>query len=208
VLGADGPVLVGQAVAQAASRVPYSLSGNYISDLGSTACGPFTLGTYHANVCSPLHDVMNATFVVSGLLTLAGAVGTWRAWPRRRLSTVGLVLLVLAGAGEVLVGFRPENVDIALHGIGALFGIGGANVGVLLLGAAVWRAQRWIAILSLAVGTVGVVSFLLLGSAPSLGLGIGLVERLAGYPVVVWMVAIGGYLLWSAASSGRRPAVA
>jgi hypothetical membrane protein len=186
---------VGQAVAQAASTVPYSLSGNYISDLGNTACGPFTLGTYHTVVCTPLHDVMNATFVVSGLLTLAGAIGTWRAWPRRRLTTAGLVLLVLAGAGQMLVGFRPENVDIALHGIGALFGIGGANVGVVLLGGAMWRTRRWVAVLSLAVGAVGLVSFLLLGSAPSLGLGIGLVERLAGYPVVVWMIAIGGYLL-------------
>ena len=58
-----------------------------------------------------------------------------------------------------------------------------------------WRTRRRVAVLSLAVGAVGLVSFLLLGSAPSLGLGIGLVERLAGYPVVVWMIAIGGYLL-------------
>lgn len=201
---------VGQAVAQAASTVPYSLAGSTISDLGNTACGPFTVGTYHADVCSPLHGVMNATFVVSGLLTLGGAIGTRRAWPRRRLTTAGLVLLVLAGAGQVLVGFRPENVDIALHSLGAIFGIGGVNIGVLLLGAGVWRAQRWTAILSLTAGAVGLFSFLLfvLGSSPSLGLGVGLVERLAGYPVVVWMIVIGGFLLRSATSSSRRPAIA
>ena len=74
---------IGQAVAQAASTVPYSLAGNYISDLGNTACGTFTQGAYRADVCSPLHGVMNATFVVTGLLMLGGAVGTRRAWPRR-----------------------------------------------------------------------------------------------------------------------------
>lgn len=186
---------VGQGVVQAASTAPYSLTANYISDLGNTACGPFSLDGYHTVVCSPLHDLMNGMFVLAGLLTLAGAVLTRRAWPRRRLTAAGLVLLGLAGAGEVLVGFRPENVDIALHELGAVFGIGGANVGVILLGAGVWRARRWIAIFSLAAGVLGVAGFLLLSSAPSLGLGIGLVERLAGYPVVAWMMVVGGYLL-------------
>jgi hypothetical membrane protein len=194
---------IGQAVAQAASTVPYSLAGNYISDLGNTACGTFTQGAYRADVCSPLHGVMNATFVVTGLLMLGGAVGTRRAWPRRRLTTAGLVLLVLAGAGEVLAGFRPENVSLGLHAIGAVFGIAGANVGVLLLAIAVWRTAPWTAILSLVVGVLGLVSFLLFGSVPSVGLGTGLVERLAGYPVVVWMIVVGCFLLWSATWSDR-----
>src|SRR5947209_358560 len=144
--GAAWPLMVvffiGQAVAQAASTVPYSLWSNYISDLGNTGCGPFALGTYHTVVCTPLSGVMNATFVVSGLLTLAGAVGTRRAWPKRRLTAVGLVLLGLAGAGQVLVGFRPENVDITLHGVGALFGIGGGDLGVVLVGPGGRRGGR------------------------------------------------------------------
>ncbi|WP_338201541.1 DUF998 domain-containing protein [Candidatus Nephthysia bennettiae] len=194
---------VGQAVAQAASTVPYSLAGNNISDLGNTACGTFTQGAYRADVCSPLHGVMNATFALTGLLMLSGAVGTRRAWPRRRLTTAGLVMLVLAGAGEVLVGFRPENVSLGFHALGAVFGIAGANVGVLLLAVAVWRTSPWTAILSLVVGVLGLVSFLLFVSAQSLGLGTGLVERLAGYPVVVWMIVVGCSLLWSGTWSDR-----
>ena len=194
---------VGQAVAQAASTAPYSLRGSYISDLGNTACGPFALGTYHADVCSPLNGLMNATFVVSGLLSIAGPILTQRAWPSRRLTAVGLALLALGGAGEVLVGFRPENVNIGLHGLGAAFGIAGANLGVLLLGIGVWSARRWTAILSLVVGAVGVVCYLQLGSPPALALGIGLVERLAAYPLVVWQIAVGAFLLWSAIRSER-----
>jgi len=210
--GAAWPLMVvffiGQAVAQAASTVPYSLWSNYISDLGNTGCGPFALGTYHTVVCTPLSGVMNATFVVSGLLTLAGAVGTRRAWPKRRLTAVGLVLLGLAGAGQVLVGFRPENVDITLHGVGALFGIGGGNLGVLLVGLGVWRADRLMGVLSVVVGVVGLVAFVLLGSAQALGLGIGLVERVAGYPLVAWLIGAGAFLFWSATSAGRRRALA
>lgn len=190
---------VGQAIAQAASTAPYSLTGSTISDLGNTACGPFSFGAYHVVVCSPLHDVMNGTFIVSGLLTIAGAVLTRRAWPRRRLTTAGLALLVLAGAGQALVGFCPENEDLALHSVGAVFGIAAANLGLLLLGAGVWRTEpRWVAILSLAAGAVGLVCFGLQGAAPSLGLGIGLVERLAVYPIVLWMIAVGAYALRSA----------
>jgi hypothetical membrane protein len=194
---------VGQAVAQAASTVPYSLAGNNISDLGNTACGTFAQGRYRADVCSPLHGVMNATFIATGLLMLSGAVGSRRAWPRRRLTTAGLVMLVLAGAGQVLVGFRPENVSLGLHALGAVFGIAGANVGVLLLAVAVWRTSPWTALLSLVVGVLGLVSFLLFVSAPSIGLGTGLVERLAGYPVVLWMIVVGCFLLWSATWSDR-----
>ncbi len=103
----------------------------------------------------------------------------------------------------MLVGFRPENVSLGLHALGAVFGIGGANVGVLLLAVAVWRTSPWTAIISLVVGVLGLVSFLLFVSAPTIGLGTGLVERLAGYPVVVWMIVVGCFLLWSATWSDR-----
>jgi hypothetical membrane protein len=189
---------VAQAVAQAASTAPYSLARNYISDLGNTACGPFTLGAYHEQVCSPLHGVMNAAFVVAGILMLLGAAATWRAWPARRLAVAGLALLALGGAGQALAGLCPENVDLGLHTIGAVFGIGGANIGVLLLGLAVWRVHRPFGMVSVLAGAVGLVGFLLTGSASSIGLGIGTVERIAAYPLGTWTIAVGVLLLWSA----------
>jgi hypothetical membrane protein len=196
----------GQAVAQAASRAPYSLTGNYISELGSTACGPFTLATYHAQVCSPLHDVMNATFVVSGLLALLGAVLTRRAWPARRLSAAGLVLLGLGGVGQAVAGLRPENVDLGLHSLGAFFGIAGSNVGLLLLGCAVWRARRGFGTATVATGAVGLVGFVLTGAAPEAGFAVGTVERLAVYPMVLWMIGTGAVLLLTARRGSRLAA--
>lgn len=197
---------VGQAVAQAASRAPYSLDRSFISDLGNTACGPYTAGaTYHAEVCSPLHDVMNGTFVVCGLLVLLGAILTRRAWPRRRTTTVALALLVLGGAGQVLVGFRPENVDLGLHGLGAVFGIAGSDLAVLLLGIVLWRTSRWAALVSILAGAAGLVCFVLTVSATSgVAVPVGTVERIAGYVPVVWMILVGAFLL-RAALAERRP---
>ena len=40
---------------------------------------------------------MNTVFVVVGLLTSAGAVLTRGVWPRRRVTSVGLVFVVVCG---------------------------------------------------------------------------------------------------------------
>jgi hypothetical membrane protein len=94
-----------QAIVQAASARPYSLATDLISDLGNSACGP--------TVCSPLHGLMNASFIAVGLLHWAGALATQQAWPpgrQRTLSaalltrTLGAALLALAGIGLLLVG--------------------------------------------------------------------------------------------------------
>jgi hypothetical membrane protein len=192
---------IGQAVAQAATTTPYSLATNEISDLGVTTCGPLTVLTYHATVCSPWHDVMNGTFIAVGLLTLLGIMGTRRAWPQRRLTTWGLAFLALACVGEILAGLAPENINPGLHVVGALLGIPGANIGLLLLGTAVWRAHRWVGLFALLCGTVGLCGFVI---APSAGVAAGAAERLASYPVVVWMIVLGVFLLWSTARSQEQ----
>jgi hypothetical membrane protein len=191
---------VGQGIAEAASAAPYSLSDSYISALGATRCGTFTSGAYHAEVCSPLHWVMNSTFVITGLLMALGAVASWPGWPRRRRSAAGLILLVLGGAGQALAGLRPEDVDLGLHSVGALFGILGSSVGVLLLGLSVRPARPALGYLSLLVGFAGMVGFVLTAVAPGMRVGVGLAERLAVYPTVIWLIAVGVWLVWPAVS--------
>jgi hypothetical membrane protein len=73
----------------------YSVSRYDISALGVTECGPYSNGsgglTFYA--CSPLHAVMNAGFILLGVLTIAGVLLTRSIWPRRRLTSVGLTLV-------------------------------------------------------------------------------------------------------------------
>jgi hypothetical membrane protein len=195
---------VGQAVAQAAVTAPYSLLHNTISDLGATTCGPLAIGDYRSEVCSPWHPVMNATFVLSGVLTAAGAGASRLAWPAVRRARWGLVVLALSGAGETVAGLVPHDVNPVPHVAGSIVGILGLNAGVLLLGTALWPARPGLGGAALLAGAVGLFGFFV---APAAGLPTGLSERLAGYPGVLWLIAVGLLLVRSAApATTARPA--
>lgn len=198
--------LLVQPVVAAAWPTPYDLATNSISDLGVTGCGDFRqFDDRVVYACSPRHALMNAVFVVVGLLTSAGAVLTRVTWPRRRLTWVGVAFVVLAGVGGILVGLAPANVNLAVHGAGALLQVPGA-VGPLLLGMAAWRAQRGVAAFSLLCGIVGSAASLLYFSQVYLGLGPGGMEHLAFDPLTVWTTVLGVVLLgrWLAARRATR----
>lgn len=195
----------GQAIAQAASKAPYSLTGNRLSDLGVTTCGHVTiLGSSLGYFCSPLHQLYNTSSALLGVLTLAGAILTWPAWPRRRLSAWGLTFLCLLGGGRVIAGLNPENVRPALHALGALTSIPSGALAVLLLGIAVLPARRVLGTVSVVLGAVGVVAFVVLVSGHNGPLGVGGDERLAVEPVVAWLGGVGISML-AVPRSWRRP---
>jgi hypothetical membrane protein len=193
---------IGQIVAQAAWTTSYSLLDNRVSHLGSTACGRTVANTL---ICSPLHAVMNLTFVLTGVLILVGLFLTRSIWPRRRLTAWGLVLLGVAGAGTILVGLSPENVNVMLHVIGAL-NIPAGNVAMILLGLAIWRDRREMAGFSVVAGVVGLLGML---AGPFLviltGHGGGLAERIALYPLIVWLIVCGLAILTKKPSANNGP---
>jgi hypothetical membrane protein len=204
ILGAAGWTLsivffIGQVIAQSASTRPYGLATNFISDLGNTVCGPFSDGGYHANVCSPLHGLMDGTFIVVGLLQIVGAITTRRAWPRRRLTTFGLILLAIAGSCLIVVGFTPENINLFLHGEAALLGLDCLNVAMILLGIGVVSASRGLGIAALAAGIVGIAGRVVFQYSL-----VGIAERIADYPATAMVVLLGAFLLWSATPAGGR----
>ena len=63
---------------------PYSLARDTISDLGNTACGTFNARF----VCSPLHGLMNASFIVLGVAMTAGSILISRQFAKSRAATV------------------------------------------------------------------------------------------------------------------------
>jgi hypothetical protein len=198
---------VGQAIAQAAWKTPYSLLDNPISDLGNTACGQWPpasagrqlaqrLGAGSGYVCSPLHSVMNVSFIAAGVLMLLGLYFTRSQWPRRRLSTWGFVFLTLAGLGKIVAGFVPENSSLLLHEVGGL-GIIMSIIGILLFGLAVWQTRRRVAVFSVGLAAVGLLGILGSFAAPVLGHGHGAAERIEAYPVFVWMFVLGLLFVWA-----------
>jgi hypothetical membrane protein len=144
---------------------------------------------------------MNGTFIVVGLLHTIGAIAARRAWPPRRLAIAGLVLLAIAGTGLTLAGLSPENVDLGLHTLGAVYGIVGLNAAMVLLGVVLLRASQGLGVLALAAGVVGLVGFVLFTNVP--GLPVGITERIAVYPADVAVVVLGVSLLRSARAAAR-----
>jgi len=188
---------VAQVVAAAAWTRPYSLKNDYISDLGNTACGMFHVphGTSYY-VCSPSHAVMNASFIIFGVLTIAGALLLQRIWPAGRLARWALILWVLSGLGKIIVGLVPENTNIGLHLIGAL-NVPLGSIAILLLSLVIRRSSRALATIGILAAVVGLVGSFLstagqyAGSSLYLRLGVGGAERLASYPGSLWMLMIG-----------------
>jgi hypothetical membrane protein len=194
---------INQAITQAATTRPYSLTGNLISDLGITACGPFSNGGYHVDVCSPLHGFMDGTFVAVGLLQMLGAIATRRAWPLPR-AYPGLILLALAGAGLALAGLAPENVNLSLHSNAATLGIDFLNIAMIILGVALLHPIPWLGTISLLAGVIGIIGAIIFGYSLA-GIPIGTAERLAVYPSVAMVVVLGLYVLLKALQQARDP---
>lgn len=183
-----------QLIAQLAWTTPFSLADNFISDLGNTVCAPYPPDS-SSYVCSPLHGLMNLSFIILGVTRILGAALIPGAFPPGHLRNAGLVLIALSGLGAVLVGLYPENVNGDWHRAGAGMDLVGGNLGIALLGVALWRGRRpGFAACSVGSGVVGLIALWLFMSDRYFGLGIGGMERLAAYPISLWMIAAGFYL--------------
>ena len=148
--------------------------------------------------CSPLLIIMNAGFVLLGVLTIAGILLTRAIWPRRRLTSVGLALAVVSGLGGLLAGIFPANVNLGAYIFGSILNLLAASVGILLLGLGVRKQNGRLAAWSIALGLTTIVGLALSSNHIFLGIGPGAMERVIGYPSVVWAIGLGAALLVNA----------
>jgi hypothetical membrane protein len=183
---------IAQAIVQSAWTTPFSLTQNFISDLGNTTCAPYPLDS-NSYVCSPWHAWMNASFIVLGLIILVGGVFVCKAFSPGFFRAAGLALLLLAGVGIIAVGLFPENENIELHRLGAAGHFVLGNLGMAVLGIAFLQAKgrQVLAVYSIVSGVVGLVATWLFITDHYLGLGIGGMERVAAYPLPLWLSLVG-----------------
>ena len=188
-----------QVVVASAFRGGYGWSANTISDLGNTRCASYG----GRPVCSALHLLMNASFVVLGTTMLAGAalLGRELAGDGSAAAKLGFAGLGLAGLGTIVVGLFPENTLAGLHQAGAALPFVLGNLGVLLVGLSVRCLAAGVRVATVAAGAVGLVGLGLFLSHSDLGLGTGGMERVTAYPQDIWLIGFGGYLVTRA---GRR----
>jgi len=151
----------------------YSTSENYISDLG---VGPSAI-------------IFNTSFFFVGVCTVAGSFFIQRAFSLKIFS----FLTTMAGIGAMGVGLFPVNIIIP-HGIASLttFLFGG------LSSIASFNLQNHpFSYLFVLLGAVSLVALTLFFTGFHLGLGIGGMERMIAYPILLWAIGFGGLLMSS-----------
>ncbi len=157
----------------------YSLRRDYISNLGASS------------LCAA-HALMNASFLAQAGLIAAAAL----LLPSRCLPALARGFLLFSAVGLAMVATHPADRDANTHIGGARIHFICAAAGLLAAGLAGRRPR-----LSIPAAGVAIAGCLLFGLG-SAGLhrvlGPGLLERMAAYPLPLWLAATGYGLL-------RRP---
>jgi hypothetical membrane protein len=178
-----------QMIAGQTYKTAYSLRFNTISDLGNTMCGTYS-GRY---VCSPLHNLMNASFIVLGVTMTSGALLIYQEFRRDTMTLIGFSFMALAGFGTLIVGLFPENTVTFLHTSGASLPFVLGNTALIILGVslAIPKLLRCYTLLS---GIVALTALVFFYTQHYLGIGIGGMERFVAYPQTLWLIVFGLYI--------------
>ena len=149
----------------------YSTSQNYISDLG---VGPSAL-------------IFNSSVFLIGGLALLGAYFVQRAFNFRLFS----ILAAIAGIGATGVGLFTEDAGM-IHGVFSLIVFLFAGLSAITS----YKLQKPpLSYFSIILGTLSLFALVLFGSGVYLDLGKGGMERVIAYPVLLWTVSFGSYLI-------------
>jgi hypothetical membrane protein len=160
----------------------YSVSRNYISDLGAT-CHPTCI------IHQPSASIFNISVFLLGFLALISLYFIWLEFHNRFIS----LLLGLSGIGSIGVGLFPETAGI-VHTIVSFisFFFGG------LFAISTYKLVKVpFAYFSVLMGMMSLIFFALLISKIFLGLGPGGMERMVAYPLLLWKIGFGGNLMSS-----------
>lgn len=173
------------AIMLAAAMVPgYDFRGGAISDLG---------------VFPETALLFNASLVLVGLLNLAGGYFFYQSHGRGWL----FALFGVAGVGAIGTGLFPLDAG-GLHSLFALVAFLFFNLQAIGSSTAIAGVMRSLSFLAGAVGILFVVLMAVgdAGTVAAFGpIGHGGTERMIIYPVMLWLLVFGGYLLGSSESS-------
>lgn len=163
----------------------YSTRSNDLSDLASTV-------PPNTSIVQPPAIMFNATTFLLGLLVLISTFLIYRAYGGRLFS----IIFAIFGASAMGVGIFPGDTGL-IHGLVALVTFVTSSLSSIASIRLVKGQFRYISIL------IGAFSLIVLFSALSMGdsspfwlmFGRGGEERFVAYPVVMWMIGFGGYLM-------------
>jgi len=163
----------------------YTTFANTISDLSGTE-------PPHSVMLEPSRTIFILTMLLAGAGLLAGTWFLAQAVDRRRF----VVAMTVFGIGLVGIGIFPGNVE-GFHPLFALLCFVGGSVAAIMSRRVITGPFRYFAV---ALGTTALVAtFFGLDAfkdwGPQAELGRGGIERWIAYPVLLWLVGYGGYLM-------------
>ncbi len=173
----------------AETRYPgYSVAANFLSDLGAT-CHRGLAATPCVIVDTP-SLIWNTTLSLLGLLSLVAAVFFYRA-TRRRAFTISFAIF---GTGALVAGVVPETL-LSVHETASLLSFLGGGVAAIL---ATRFLKTPINLFSAVLGALALIAtFVVAFQGPFFrwngvfGLGLGGIERMVVYPLVIWEIGFG-----------------
>lgn len=164
----------------------YNVSRDYISDLGA-ACNAFCV------VQQPSAHIFNTSVFILGIFIIIGSY-----FIRREFHTPVVSLFFgLAGIGVVGVGLFTEAAGM-IHGILSLIAFVFGGLSAIASYKLVKAPFSYFSVIMGITSLVAIVLLLLglhLGLGPEVYLGKGGMERMIAYPVLLWLVGFGGYLM-------------
>jgi hypothetical membrane protein len=175
-----------QYITARAWREPFSLSQNYISDLGNRFCTE--------SVCSPMQLSMNISFVLLGLAIIIGALLFAYVYRANNGLVMGLLCLAISGLGTMFVGLFPADVNGAAHGTGAFASFFIGNVGLVIIGITFTGVAKALRALAIALGLIALIGLPFYQNNIYFGIGVGGLERVIAYPQTIWMITFGTYV--------------
>jgi hypothetical membrane protein len=169
----------------------YNVSTNYISDLGATCTSTCV---FH----QPTATIFDSSIIILGLLAWVGGYFLQKSFRWMPLT----ILTMLAGLGAVGVGVFNESFS-TLHHIFSLIVFLFAGLAAI----AAFKVEKGpLRYLSVLMGLATLVALLLYIPNVYLGLGAGGMERMIVYPVLLWLIGFGAYLMGT--GSEQKPAEA
>ena len=184
---AGAALLLGFITAEALYPGVYSTHANTVSHLAASE-------PPNSVVRQPSAAIFNGTMLVAGALILAGAWFAWRALRRQAV----LVPTALLGIGALGAGAFPLT-HPAPHPLFAFTAFLSGGIAAIVASRVapapfrhLWAAFGTVALAATVLGTF------FLEWAPVAELGEGGIERWIVYPVVLWLVAVGSWLLATA----------
>lgn len=161
----------------------YSVFQNMISALGSSP-------PPHSVIRQPSATIFDNSMIVSGIMILAGAYFLQKAHQKKNIT----IPTAFLGLGVFGAGIFPAFHVIA-HPTAALITFVAGGVAAILSGRSTSAPFRYIAI-GLGFVILAVLFFgLILGKFIVPLLGPGGTERWVAYPIILWLVVFGGYLM-------------